>query len=97
MLNIHGIASLLSVLGVSGHMFTGVLRGLHSVKVTCTSRGNSSLTASSTVSGLQFLEVILELKSFVKNITVLINTSIPATHRCKLDDSSFVECKPLIK
>ena len=75
-------------------MFTNVPRGEHSVTVTCTSTEDPSLTASATVTGLEFLNVVLALESAGTSITVLLDANIPATHRCRLDNGDFVDCKP---
>ena len=82
--------------GVPGHMFNDVPEGNHSVTVTCTiaSTDGSGLTASSTVSGLQFLSVDLLLETTGTSIIVAPIANIGATHRCRLDDGPFVDCKP---
>ena len=74
-------------------MFTNVPQGQHSVTVACTSTDDPSLTAFATVTGLEFLEVVLALESAGTSITVLLDTNIPATHRCRLDNGEFVDCK----
>ena len=74
-------------------MFTNVPQRQHSVTVTCTSTDDSALTATATVTGLEFLEVVLVLESAGTSITVLLDTNIPATHRCSLDNGEFVDCK----
>ena len=79
--------------GDSGHMFTNVPQGEHSVTVTCTSTDDPSLTAMATVTGLEFLSVVLALESAGTTITVLLDTNIAATHRCSLDNGEFVDCK----
>lgn len=79
--------------GDPGHMFTNVPQGEHSVTVTCTSTDDPNLTATATVTGLQFLEVVLALESAGTSITLLLDTNIEATHRCRLDDGEFVDCK----
>ena len=66
-------------------MFTGVPAGEHNVTVTCTSKTDSSLTATAIVSGLEFLIVTPVLESAGTTITVLLDTNIEAT---------FVDCKP---
>jgi len=75
-------------------MFTGVPAGEHNVTVTCTSKTDSSLTATAIVSGLEFLIVTPVLESAGTTITVLLDANIEAIHRCKLDDGPFVDCKP---
>ena len=80
--------------GVPGHMFNDVPEGNHSVTVTCTSTDGSGPTASSTVSDLQFLSVDLLLETTGTSITVVPIANIGATHRCRLDDGPFVDCKP---
>ena len=80
--------------GVSGHMFNNVPPGEHTVIVRCTSADGVN-TASSTVSGLQFLSVQLTLEPSGTSITVVPQANIGATHRCRLDDGPFVECKPV--
>ena len=84
----------MAISGVSGHMFNNVPEGEHNVTVTCTSTDASNLTASSTVSGLQFLVVYLSLETAATSITVVPQANIVATHRCRLDDGPFVDCKP---
>ena len=74
-------------------MFTNVPLGQHSVTVACTSTDDPSLTAFATVTGLEFLEVVLALESAGTSITVLLDANIQATHRCRLDNSEFVDCK----
>ena len=78
--------------GDSGHMFNNVPEGEHTVIVRCTS-ADGLMTASSTVSALQFLNVQLTLESSGTSITVIPETNIEATHRCRLDNGPFVECK----
>ena len=80
--------------GVSGHMFNNVPSGEHSVTVRCTS-ADGLMNASSTVSGLQFLSVQLTLEPSGTSITVVPQANIEATHRCRLDDGPFVDCKPV--
>ena len=80
--------------GVSGHMFNNVPQGDHSVTVTCNSVDSPGLTVSSTVSGLQFLRVRLSLDQAATSITVVPQANIEATHRCRLDNGPFVDCKP---
>ena len=80
--------------GDSGHMFNNVPSGEHSVTVRCASADGLN-TASSIVSGLQFLSVQLTLKTSGTSITVVPQANIEATHRCWLDDGPFVECKPV--
>ena len=75
-------------------MFTNVPQGKHNVTVTCTSTDNLNVTAAATVTGLEFLEVVLALETAGTTITVLMNTNIPATHRCQLNDGQVVDCKP---
>ena len=75
-------------------MFNDVSQEEHSVTVTCNSTDGSGLTASSTVSGLQFLVVQLSLETVATRITVVPQANIKATHRCRLDDGPFVDCKP---
>ena len=84
----------LYISGVSGHMFTNVSRGQHDVTVNCTSTDDPNVTASSTAYNLQFLYVYLEVKSRGTEIIVSVYRNIEATHKCKLDDSPFVDCKP---
>ena len=84
------------MLGMSGHMYTGVSREAHSVTVRCTSRDDPSLTAESTVSGLLFLEIALSLEQFATTITVLYDLNIPATCECQLDDEGYVFCKLIL-
>ena len=74
-------------------MFTNVPQGEHSVTVACTSTDDPTLTATATVTGLEFLEVVLKLESTGTSITVLQDTNIPSTHRCRLDNDKFVDCK----
>ena len=80
--------------GDSGHMFNNVPQREHNVTVICTSTDDSSLTATSTVSGLQFLSVNFALKPSGTSITVIIQANIEATHTCRLNDGPFVDCKP---
>ena len=75
-------------------MFTGVPRGQHSMKVRCTSTNDPTLMATATVTGLQFLDVTLTLETAGTSITILLDTSIEATHQCSLDNGIFVDCKP---
>ena len=75
-------------------MFNNVPEGEHTVIVKCTS-ADGLMTASSTVSGLQFLNVQFSLKPSGTSIIVIPQTSIEAAHRCRLDDGPFVECKPV--
>ena len=79
--------------GNPGHMFNNVPVGEHSVTVTCISTDDPSLTATSTVSGLQFLSVSLGLEPSGTSITVIIQANIEVTHRCSLDGGPFVDCK----
>ena len=79
--------------GTSGHVFTDVSQTQHNVTVTCTSIDDSSLIAQATVSGLQYLEVTVELVSTGTVIVVIIEENIGASHRCRLDNGPFVECK----
>ena len=74
-------------------MFNNVPEGDHTVIVRCTSA--DGLMTSSTVSGLQFLRVLLTLKPSGTSIIVIPQTNIEATHRCMLDDGPFVDCKPV--
>ena len=74
-------------------MFTNVPEEDHSVTVNCTSTDDPSVTAMATVSGLQFLRVDLSLESAGTSITVVPQTNIEATHRCRLNDGPFVDCK----
>ena len=74
-------------------MFTNVPQGQHSVTVACTSTDDPSLTVFATVTGLEFLRVTLSLESAGTSITVLPDTNIPATLRCRLDSGEFVDCK----
>ena len=80
--------------GNSGHTFTNVAQGQHNIIVTCARMDNLSITASSNVSGLQFLNVSLSLETSGTIITIVPSINIGATHKCKLDDGSFVDCKP---
>ena len=80
--------------GDSGHMFTNVTRKEHSVTVTCTSTDDPNLTAMATVAGLEFLTVVLALESAGTSIAVLLDTNIPATHRCRLNNDGYIDCKP---
>ena len=80
--------------GDSGHMFTNVPQGEHSVTVTCTSTDDPNLTAMATVTGSEFLTVVLALESAGTSITVLLDTNIPATHRCRLNNGGYIDCKP---
>ena len=73
-------------------MFNNVPEGDHTVIVRCTS-ADGLMTASSTVSGLQFLHVLLTLKPSGTSIIVIPQANIDATHRCRLDDGPFVDCK----
>ena len=75
------------------HTFTNVPQGEHSVTVTCTSIDDPNLTVMATVTGLEFLAVALALESAGTTITVLLDTNIPATHRCKLNNDHFVDCE----
>ena len=75
-------------------MFNNVPEGEHTVIVRCTS-ADGLMTVSSTVSGLQFLSVQLTLEPIGTSITVVPQTNIEATHRCRLDDGPFVDCKPV--
>ena len=75
-------------------MFNNVPEGDHTVIVRCTS-ADGLMTASSTVSGLQFLRVLLTLKPSGTSIIVIPQANIEATHRCRLDDGPFVDCKPV--
>ena len=79
--------------GNPGHMFSNVPEGEHSVTAICISTDDPSLTATSTVSGLQFLSVGLGLEPSGTSITVIIQANIEATHRCSLDGGPFVDCK----
>ena len=81
------------ILGNPGHMFSNVPEGEHSVTAICISTDDPSLTASSTVSGLQFLSVGLGLEPSGTSITVIIQANIEATHRCSLDGGPSVDCK----
>ena len=78
---------------MSGHVFTGVSQTQHNVTVTCTSTDDSNLVAEATVSGLQYLEVTVGLETTGTAIIVIIEDNIGATHKCKLDNGPFVECK----
>ena len=82
------------VSGNPRHMFTNVPQGEHSVTVTCTSIDDPNLTDMATVTGLEFLDVVLALESAGTTITVLLDNSIAASHRCKLNNGHFVDCKP---
>ena len=73
-------------------MFNNVPEGEHTVIVRCTS-ADGLMIASSTVSGLHFLCVQLTLEPIGASITVVPQTNIEATHRCRLDDGPFVDCK----
>ena len=75
-------------------MFNNVPEGDHSVIVRCTS-ADGLMTVSSTVSGLQFLRVQLTLEASGTSITVRPVANIEATHRCRLDDGPFLDCKPV--
>ena len=75
-------------------MFNNVPEGDHTVIVRCTS-ADGLITALSTVSGLRFLHVQHTLEPSGTSITVLSQTNIEATHRCRLDDGPFVDCKPV--
>ena len=80
--------------GTSPHVFTGVSQTQqHSVTVTCTSTDDCSLVAQATVSGLQYLEVTVGLETTGTAIIVIIEQNIGASHKCKLDNGPFVECK----
>jgi len=72
-------------------MFTNVPNREHNVTVYCTSVADS---ATSMVTGLQFLNVNLSLESAGINITVLPQANIGATYKCSLDGGPFVDCKP---
>ena len=78
--------------GESGHMFTNVPDGEHSVTVTCISTDDPTLIATAMVSGLQFLSVDLSLESAGTSITVLPQANIGVTYRCSLDGGPFVDC-----
>ena len=80
--------------GDSGHMFTNVPPNKHNVTVICTSTDDPNLTAMATVIGLEFLEVVLALESAGTTITVLLDTNIEATHRCRLNNGRYIDCKP---
>ena len=75
-------------------MFNNVPEGEHTVIVRCTS-ADGLMTTSSTVSGLQFLRVQHTLEPIGASITVVPRINIEATHRCRLDDGPFVDCKPI--
>ena len=80
--------------GDSRHMFTNVPPNKHNVTVTCTSTDDPNLTAMATVTGLEFLTVVLALESAGTTITVLLDINIEATHRCKLNNTKYIDCKP---
>ena len=80
--------------GTSPHVFTGVSQEQqHNVTVTCTSTNDSSLVAQATVFGLQYLEVMVGLETTGTAIIVIIEQNIGASHKCRLDNGPFVECK----
>ena len=79
---------------MSGHMFTGVAQEEHNVTVMCTSTDDPSLTATATVTGLQYLDITVVLETAGTSIIIIIEENIGATHMCQLDDGPFVDCKP---
>ena len=80
--------------GTSPHVFTGVSQEQeHNVTVTCTSTDDPSLVAQATVSDLQYLEVTVRLETTGTAIIVIIKQNIGATHKYKLDNGPFVDCR----